>query len=222
MADLELQELLGRQGERVRAVLNILVESPYFYRTDDEELFAFLLRYRREFTHFFKLFYDWELIHDAKCARVFKRKWYNEAISEGKREWFRFSKRDECLAFMLLLEFFEGQLEEQNVSVEDRENLRFYLGDLLRFTHQRLTVLYPEAAEAYTLEAVRKILRAVMPQLERFRLLEKVKPEAGERPGEEQLIYEALPALYHYNTTRLSYPVFRDLADGEEETRDAD
>jgi hypothetical protein len=211
----------------VRAVLNILVESPYFYRTDDrdEELFPFLLRYRREFTEFFKEYYDWELVFDqlprAKCARVFKRHWYNTAISEGKRQWFRFTRRDECLAFMLLLEFFEQQLESQNMSVDDAENLRFYFGDLLAYTHRRLAELYPEMTERYSMDAVRKILREVTPELERFRLLVRVKPEAEEIIGEEQTIYEALPAIYHYNATRLSYPVFRELAE-EEEVRDGE
>lgn len=216
MAELELHNLLARQGDRVSAVLNILVESPYFYRSDNEELFAFLLRNSREFAEFFRAFYDWELIHDGKCARVFKRRWYNEAISEGKRHWFRLTKRDECLAFMLLLEFFEHELEAQNLSVEDPDNLRFRLGDLLRHTHQRLQELYPDQADAYTMDGVRKVLRDVLPQLERFRLIEEVKPEAGDRPDADQRIYEALPALYHYNATRLSYPVLPAMVEDEE------
>lgn len=221
MAENKLHELLTRQGDRVRAVLNILIESPYFYQSDDRdgELFPFLLRYRREFTEFFKDYYDWDLVFDqlpkAKCARVFKHRWYNTAISEGKRQWFRFTKRDECLAFMLLLEFFEQQLDEQNMSVEDPENLRFYFGDLLAYTHRRLGELYPEMAEVYSMEAVRKILRDVVPELEQYRLLAKVKVDAGERIGEDQAIYEALPAIYHYNATRLSYPIFRELASSE-------
>lgn len=222
MNENRLQDLMARQGERVRAVLNILVESAYFYRTDDEELFAFLLRYRREFAQFFKEFYDWELLHDPKCARVYKRRWYNPAVSEGKRQWFRFTKRDECLAFMLLLEFFEQQLEEQNMSVEDPENLRFYFGDLLAYTCRRLQELYPAMADAYTLDSVRRILREVIPELEQYRLLARIKPEAGERLGEDQTILEALPAIYHYNATRLSYPVFSGSARDDEEANDAD
>lgn len=221
MADSRLSDLLTRQGDRVRAVLNILVESAYFYRTDDEELFAFLLRYRREFTAFFEEFYDWELIQDAKCARVFKRRWYNTAVSEGKRQWFRFTKRDECLAFMLLLEFFEQQLEEQNISVEDPDNLRFYFGDLLAYTYRRLCDLYP-GETTYTMESVQRVLRDVMPELERYRLLLRVKPDAGERLSEDQIIYEALPAIYHYNATRLSYPVLSEIPGDAEEEPDAD
>lgn len=222
MADNKLHDLLTRQGERVRAVLNILIESPYFYQSDDRdgELFPFLLRYRREFSEFFKDYYGWELVFDqlpkAKCARVFKQRWYNTAISEGKRQWFRFSKRDECLSFMLLLEFFEQQLDEQNMSVEDAENLHFYFSDLLAYTHRRLQELYPEMAENYSMDNVRKILREVLPELEQYRLLAKMKADAGERIADDQVIYEALPAIYHYNATRLSYPIFREMAVAEE------
>ncbi|WP_319586285.1 DUF2398 family protein [uncultured Desulfobulbus sp.] len=218
MAENKLQDLLLRQSSRVQSVLNILVESAYFYRTDDEELFAFLLRYKKELTQFYKEFYDWDLVYDNKCARVFKRKWYNPSVTEGKRRWFKFTRRDECLAFMLLLEFFEQQLEEQNMSVEDAENMRFYFGDLLSYTHRRLQELYPGMTDTYTMDAVRKILKDVIPELEQYRLLLKIKADAGERVTDDQVIFEALPAIYHYNATRLSYPVFSNTEVEEEET----
>jgi hypothetical protein len=222
MPDIELKDLLGRQGARVRAVLNILVESPYFYRTDDELLFDFLLRYHREFGRFVKDYYDWDLIYDGKCARVFKSRWYNSAISPGKRRWFRFTRRDECLAFMMLLEFFEQQMDEQNISVEDSDNLRFYFGDLLAYTHRRFQDLYPDAAERYAMETVRKLLRDIMPELEQDRLVQKLKPDAGDQPVDDQVIYEALPALYHYNATRLSQPLAVQASTGEEDAADAE
>src|SRR2546428_12128664 len=47
----ELGELsLDRRGlERVRAVLNVLPESTFFYREDDPDLFFFLRRYQAGF-----------------------------------------------------------------------------------------------------------------------------------------------------------------------------
>lgn len=227
MADTKLSDMLTtRQGDRVRAVLNILIESPYFYQTDDRdgELFPFLLRYRREFADFFKDYYGWDLVFDqlpkAKCARVFKQKWYNNAISEGKRHWFKFTKRDECLGFMLLLEFFEQQLSEQNMSVEDRDNLRFYFSDLLNYTQKRFVELYPDLSETYTPETVRKLLRDVLPVLEQYRFLEKIKAEAGENISDNQAIYEALPAIYHYSATRLSYPISQEMSLTEEDSNE--
>ncbi len=227
MADVKLSDMLTtRQGDRVRAVLNILIESPYFYQTDDRdgELFPFLLRHRREFADFFKDYYGWDLVFDqlpkAKCARVFKQKWYNNAISEGKRQWFKFTKRDECLGFILLLEFFEQQLSEQNMSVEDRDNLRFYFSDLLNYTQNRLVELYPDLSGTYTPETVRKLLRDVLPVLEQYRFLEKIKAEVGENISDNQVIYEALPAIYHYNSTRLSYPISQEIIQAEEDSNE--
>jgi hypothetical protein len=226
MSNESLNDLIQRKSDTVRAILNILIESPYFYRSDDpsEQHFQFLLRYRREFEEFFKMYYGWDLVFDqlprAKSARVFKDRWYNRAITEGKRQWFRFTKRDECLAFMLLLEFFEQQLDEQNMSVEDSENMRFYFGELLAYTHQRLLGLYPDMTEYYTLERVRKIFREIMPKLEQYRLLLKLTAEKGERIKDEQVIYEALPAIYHYNATRLSYPIFKEMDKDSEEIAD--
>ena len=106
-----LSTLVERYPEFVRALLNILMETPYFYRSDNEELFFFLRRHRNEFAAFFDTYYGWSLFMDAKCARVYKPKWYNEAVTEANRDAFDFRRRDECLGFMILLEFFEHQLE---------------------------------------------------------------------------------------------------------------
>ena len=52
MAGKKVEELIdgGEQtAQNVRAVLNILLESPYFYKTDDERLFLVLMRHKRAF-----------------------------------------------------------------------------------------------------------------------------------------------------------------------------
>jgi len=95
--------LLQNQKPRVQAVLNILLESPYFYKTDHEEHFLFLRRYQREFAGFFEETFGWQLVSDAKCARLYKPEWFNERITPSNRDLFTFTRRDECLAFMLLL-----------------------------------------------------------------------------------------------------------------------
>ena len=103
----KLQELLEKRPEQVQALLNILLESAYFYRSDNEDLFLFLRRCQEEFREFFREFFGWELIIDVKCARVYKGKWYNDAITPANRQQFRLGTRDDCIAFMLLIEFFE-------------------------------------------------------------------------------------------------------------------
>jgi len=203
--EIELAQLLKRNSDRVQAVLNILLESPYFYAADNQNLFLFLRRYRREFTEFFKHFYNWTLLIDSKCARVYKADWYNRAITPKNRSLFQFSKRDECLAFMMLLEFFEQQLEENGMTVEDKQNLRFHFGDLLDYSHKRFQELFPEKQQQYTQEYIRaKIWKAIMPELEKYRFLTKIKPPEDLHASEQELIYEAMPALYHYNGAALS------------------
>jgi len=211
-----MADLLERYRDRVQPVLNILLESPYFYPQDNDDAFRFLSRYKHEFARFFADHFGWELIIDSKCARVYKPRWHNEAITPANRELFNFSRRDECIAFMLLLEFFEHKLEVESITVDDHENLRFKFGELLEYTFQRFHELYPENKTNYTEEVVRaKIVRPIMPQLEKYRLLAKIMPPKDEPIGEEDTIYEALPALYHYNVTRLSRPV-EELATEEE------
>lgn len=213
-----MADLLERHRDRVQPVLNILLESPYFYLQDNDDAFRFLSRYKHEFARFFADHFGWELIIDSKCARVYKPHWYNEAITPANRELFHLSKRDECIAFMLLLEFFEHKLEVESITVDDHENLRFRFGELLLYTVQRFHELYPQNTSDYTEEAVRaKIIRPIMPQLEKHRFLKKIIPPKEEVIGEEDTIYETLPALYHYNVTRLSLPVA--VADAEPELK---
>ncbi len=203
--EIELAKLLKRSNDKVQAVLNVVLESSYFYAVDDYDLFLFLRRHRREFTDFFKIFYGWELILDSKCARVYKADWYNRAITQANRALFHFSKRDECLAFMMLLEFFEQQLEENGMTIEDKENLRFHFGDLLDYSHNRFQELFPEQEQRYSQEYLRsKIWKLVMPELEKHRFLTKIKPPEDLYTTGSDLIYEAMPALYHYNGTALA------------------
>ncbi len=203
--NIELTKMLDRSGDKVRAILNILIESPCFYATDRQELFYFLRRHRREFSDFFTKMYGWQLLMDAKCARVYKGEWHNPAITPANRAMFNFRRRDECLAFMMLLEFFEQQLEVNGMTVEDRLNLRFHFGDLLHHCHRRFQELFPSQPGQYSEEYVRaKIIRPIMPELEKFRFIKRIKPPEDLTTGADELIYEALPALYHYNSAALS------------------
>lgn len=192
----------------MQAVLNILLESPYFYKTDHEEHFLFLRRYQREFGTFFEETFGWQLVTDAKCARLYKETWFNERITPSNRDLFNFTKRDECMAFMLLLEFFEKKLEEDSASVDEPENIRFRFGDFLIFARERFAQdLFPDQAENYSDEGVRRIMRPVMPQLERYRFLAKIDPPDDELVEPDDTIYECLPALWHYSVQRISRPI---------------
>ena len=85
---LRLEEIMvesDSQEALVRSVLNILMESPYFYKKDDPARFLALQRNKRAFAAFFEKFYGWELLMDAQCARLYKPKWYNERITAANR-----------------------------------------------------------------------------------------------------------------------------------------
>ncbi len=207
---MKIEELLDRGDQTsilVQTALNILMESPYFYKTDDERTFLVLQRYRQAFAAFFDKCFGWTLVMDAKCARLYKPKWYNEAITPPNRDMFGFTRRDECLGFLLLLEFFEHEAREQGVAADDRDNLRIRFGDWLEYASARFRELLPEKRELYTDEKVRQILRGLMPALERYRFLRKVKPCADESVSEAETIWECLPALWHYQAAQLAEPI---------------
>ena len=213
---MKIEDLIDRgdhSAQGVRAVLNILLEAPYFYKTDDERLFLVLMRYKKAFAAFFEKFYGWELVMDDKCARLYKPKWYNEKVTAPNRDMFTFTKRDDCMAFLLVLEFFERECREQGVTADDRDNLRFRFGDLLEYAATRFRTLMSGKEENYTDERVRQILKGIMPQLEKYRFLRKVKPSADDSVSEAETIFEGLPAMWHYQAAQLAQSV---EADGKE------
>ena len=204
---MKIEELIDKseQGaQAIRAVLNILLEAPYFYKTDDEALFLLLMRHRKAFAAFFEKFYGWTLVMDEKCARLYKPKWYNECITAPNRDMCTFTKRDECMAFLILLEFFERETRDQGVGVDDTENLRFRYGDLLEYAASRFRSAMPDKADAYSDERVRQILRDIVPVLVRYRFLRKIKPSADDSVSESDTIFECLPAMWHYQAAQLA------------------
>ena len=207
---MKIEELLDRGDQTavlVQAALNILMESPYFYKTDDERTFLVVQRHRQAFAAFFDKFFGWTLVMDAKCARLYKPKWHNEAITPPNRDMFGFTRRDECLGFLLLLEFFEREAREQGVAADDRDNLRIRFGDWLEYAAARFRELLPEKRELYADEKVRQVLRGLMPALEKYRFLRRIRPSADASVSEAETIWECLPALWHYQAAKLAEPI---------------
>ena len=214
---LRLEEIMTESDSQealVRSILNILLESPYFYKKDDPSRFLALQRNKRAFAAFFEKFYGWELLMDAHCARLYKPKWYNERITAANRDMFNLTRRDDCIAFALLLEFFERELQNQAATTDAAAPLRFRYGSLLEFEARRFRELFRDRTDKYGDEAVRRILRDLMPTLLRYRFLEKVPPPPDESVADEDTIYECLPALWHYQSTQLAVPVKEDSSDG--------
>lgn len=184
---------------KTRQLLNVLQEAPYFYREDDPNLFAYLRQNRRQFEEFYQHFYGWEIVVDQKCARLYKPEWVNQAVRPSQRDVFQFTRRNHCLAFLLVLEFYEHLLEEYNLTVEDPENPRFRFGDLLQFAHRRMQEELGEKAP--DMAQARLIFREILPTLLRYRFINEHRPSQEDDEVErDNYIYECLPALYHYDS----------------------
>ena len=194
-------------GSRVTAVLNVLVEAPFFYRDDDPELFQFLRRHRAEFDRFYAELFGWELVVDGRTARLYKERWFNPALRPTQHDVFDLTRKLDCLGFLIVLEFYERLLEQHNLGSDDAATPRFLFGELFEFARARLGEELGAAAPDD--DAVRKILRAVWPALVRYRFVREV-PRDAEGPAaagdrdDDQILYEALPALHHYDVRRLA------------------
>ncbi len=197
---------------RVQSILNVLVEAPFFYRADDPDLFAFLRKHRAEFARFYEDLYDWRLVVDTRCARLYKTRWYNRALKPSQHDVFELTRRDECIAFLVVLEFYEHLLDERNVDVDDPEPLRFEFGQLFAFARERLRVELGEGAPDE--DGVRRLLRDLVPTLLRYRFLREIPPERDERIGldHDRWLYECLPALHHYDVRVLGQSALHDAA----------
>lgn len=195
---------------RVQAILNVLIEAPFFYKEDQPELFAFLRRHLAEFQRFYEELYGWRLVVDLACARLYKPRWYNGALKPSQHDVFDLTRRDDCIAFLLVLEFYEHLLEERNVGVDDPEALRFEFGELFAFARTRLGEVLGEQAPDD--DGVRRLLRGLTPTLLRYRFLSEVPPSREERSGLEpdRYLYECLPALHHYDVRLLSRSALRE------------
>ncbi|MBI4704018.1 MAG: DUF2398 family protein [Deltaproteobacteria bacterium] len=201
----ELRALaLDRRGrERVRAVLNVLTESTFFYKEDDPDLFFFLRRNQAAFREIFESYFGWRLHVDRQCARLLKAHQYNEALRPSQRALFDLRRRDECLLFALLLEFHEEEGQRQGVTPDEDRHLRFLLADFVTFAFRRFREELGEATppDGRIFEATRPLFE----QLERHRfvrLVDKKQAEAGdELPAgmAEHLLYEFLPGIRCYD-----------------------
>lgn len=190
-------------GARVTALLNVLVEAPFFYREDDPELFQFLRRYRADFDRFYKELYGWELVVDARTARLYKDRWHNRALRPTQHDVFDLTRKHDCLGFLIVLEFYERLLEQQNLASDDATLPRFTFGELFEFARSRLQEELGDGAPDD--DAVRKVLRGLWPELERYRFVREVVRDRDEpEPDDEHVLYEALPALHHYDVRRLA------------------
>ncbi len=193
----------------VRALLNILIESPFFYNTDDPDLFGYLRVNQDDFEQFFSHYFGWELYVDRQVARVIKPQQHNDALRPSQRDLFDLTRRDECTVFMLLIEYYEKLMRDLNISYDDDRNVRFLLADFVQYCIDRCV---EELGDDHPMDRV--ILdscRTVFPKLIRYRFIEQVEKEDAARDEtlpagmREHVMYEFLPGIHCYRPDILTF-----------------
>jgi len=193
----------------VRALLNILTESPFFYRADDVDLFEYLRSHQDDFQQYFGHYFGWELYTDRRVARVVKPREHNAALRPSQRDLFDLTRRDECTAFLLLVEYYEKLLRDLNVSYDDEGSLRFLLADFVQYSLDRFKEELGDKAPSD--RVVLDACRALFPKLIRYRFIEQVEKEDAARdeqlPGgmKEHVMYEFLPGIHCYRPDVLTF-----------------
>ncbi|NLI79227.1 MAG: DUF2398 family protein, partial [Candidatus Riflebacteria bacterium] len=189
---------------RVQTVLNLLLESPFFYREDDPEHFQYLRANRAAFTDFLQRYFGWRLFIDRNLARILKDRLVNPALKPGQRLQFQVSTRNESIVFLLLLQYYEHELVAQNLCAGDGDqNLRFRLGAFLEWSRHHLGEIL--GGQAPDDRALLDWSRPLLTKLVKFRFLKEVEraetPAAG---GLTEILYEVLPGLHCYEPTQLA------------------
>ena len=211
--DKEYIELLRKYRDSFAEINNYLTESAWFYKTDDPELFYVLQHYESAFREFYLDNFNWNLRLDGKCARLVKDKVHNPALGNGIVQ-FKLRGRDEYMAFLLLIEFYEKLLSDQSLSTSDKDNPTFTFGEYLEHVTMRMQTLSPERTDLDAESIKKRTFRPLMEKMIDYRFLKALPKDSGERISEDKTIYEALPACYYYNPKALEKNI--------EEVRDAD
>jgi len=199
-------------GDRARRVINVLLESPFFYRDDNIDLFGVLKRRRSVFSDFFEVFFGWELYVDDYVARVIKPRVFNTELKPTQRHIFRLSGRQQYVLFVLLLEFHQRQADEQNLDLDACDEVRFVLADFIDFVFRR----YQEQLgdEAPSEEKILDSCRSLFKTLENYRFIAErersgMVAEEGKKAGftlegKDNVLYALLPGLRCYRAEAIS------------------
>ncbi len=214
------QHLLETYPQQTRRVLNLLTESPFFYRSDAPNDFDFITFNKPVLTAWFRMVFGWELMGTGACFRLCKDHWENRELKWSQRSVFRLTKRNECLAFLTLLIFFEKRTASEGYSPDDPEPFRFRYKDFFDFAKEQFQTLLRDAEghPKLTDKEVQNVLRELWPQLIDYRFIAYLEPERDDgTPTEEEKIYTALPALWSYNTTTAAEILRRWQEEGNED-----
>ena len=198
---------------RAKEIINFLIESPFFYRDDNLDLFEALRRRKSVFADFFEEFFGWELYVDSQVARIIKPKTHNSVLNPTQRHIFRLSGRHEYVMFVLLLEFHQLQADEQNLDLESCDEVRFVLGDFNDFVFSRYRKTLSDE-NSISDDKLFDHCRNLFQKLERFRFI-SVREKQGRaaddglrvgfsETGKHDVLYALLPGLRCYRAEALT------------------
>ncbi len=163
-------EAFSRVGpEKARRILNVLTEAPFFYRSDDVDLFGVLRRNVDVFEGFFATLFGWQLHVDAQLARVIKPVTCNPRLTPRQRHIFRISGRHEYIVLTLLLEFHQLQADQQNLNLDECDEVCFVLADFIEFVFSRYQEELGE--DSPTEDRLLDTMRSLFGKLEQHRFL---------------------------------------------------
>ncbi len=195
-------------------ILNILTENPFFYAADDPVRFNSLRRHKSAFEKFFSRFFGWRLYLDSKMARLIRDRAFNPALKTVHKKAFNLTTRIECILFMILLEFYEHECEEQGGNYDDADNIRFAFGSYFDFVRK---IFADRNLEQRLSERELDIeARGLLRKLEQYRLISVVEREARLTGGMSELLIEALPGLNCYESKNLAAQVIEKVFGVEE------
>ncbi len=145
-------------------------------------------------------------------ARLIKDRNFNPALRSVHRDTFRLTGRNECLLFLVLLEYYEHECGEQGCSNDDDEFLKFAYADLFAFTRRVLADQYVDQLPAD--RDIDVALRQLLKKLQHFRLLTVVEvSEKADNESDRDMLIEVLPGLNCYEGRKIAETLGKDGVD---------
>jgi hypothetical protein len=178
---------------------------------------------------------------ETRFARLYKPRWHNTSLKRSQHGLFSLTRKDDCVAFILVLDFYERLLEERGASVDDVAPIRFEMSELFAHAKERLARTARAAAadgddaasargasapspgaqpDTMDDDGIRRLFRDLVPQLLRCRFLREVPRERedasdGDALGSERMLYECLPGLHAYDVRALDEAVLQSVLLGK-------
>lgn len=214
----------------VQEINTLLIEGLFFYRKDNDLLFAKLSERQSAFKAFWRRYFGIDLAVEENVAyrriitdgEELDAGFRNPNLSLGQRDIFQWGgpgRRERSLVFLLFLQFYESDIRRREEQAYG-ERL-FFLHEFYRFTQDEYTKWFTGRTEEKPSDhTVFQSVREVFDTLERFRFIERGTSEeitAKDRAllprgydADRVIIYRALDGLRAYDPHTLNETIALD------------